>query len=222
MRAIVIGFVVATSSCGSRTGLYPDEDGSAVEDASLLDHVDEWGFRDDASDGGMDSAPDVIPVGCNPVLCKGCCNGDECLIGEQQKNFCGANGDACEVCAKGDTCKNGTCFHQQANCGPMNCTGCCLFQGTACATGTHSFACGHGGEPCSLCLPSEGNQCMPLNNGGGTCSNIAPCAPSNCMGCCYGQVCATGTQDFACGSSGLTCEDCVGQERHCKAGTCQK
>ncbi len=45
------------------------------------------------------------------------------------------------------------------------------------------------------------------------------CGPISCAsGCCYGNVCAIGTQDIACGSMGHACLDCTAQTFG--AGTC--
>jgi hypothetical protein len=53
--------------------------------------------------------------------------------------------------------------------------------------------------------------------GGGACN------PSNCPGCCVGDICAIGTQDTACGVGGGVCSNCANQApaRVCETGTCQ-
>jgi hypothetical protein len=38
----------------------------------------------------------------------------------------------------------------------------------------------------------------------------AQCDPMRCAtGCCYGDICAQGTQDIACGIKGVACVDCT-------------
>jgi hypothetical protein len=43
-------------------------------------------------------------------------------------------------------------------------------------------------------------------------SGALTCAATNCTGCCSNGVCLAGNTAAACGSSGLTCETCVGNE----------
>lgn len=47
-----------------------------------------------------------------------------------------------------------------------------------------------------------------------------PCSPSNCTGCCAGDVCQPGSLDTACGVSGLSCSDCSASNQMCLAGSC--
>jgi hypothetical protein len=82
--------------------------------------------------------------------------------------------------------------------------GCCLPDNT-CLTSPTADACGGGGELCVSCATGETCQA-------GACVRSQPgCGPSNCAGCCLdASTCATtGRSDFACGSGGGSCEQCV-------------
>lgn len=53
------------------------------------------------------------------------------------------------------------------------------------------------------------------DNPGGT-PQKERCAASNCAGCCFNNVCQTGTSTSACGKAGATCQAC-GAVQVCKA-----
>ena len=46
---------------------------------------------------------------CNATTCDGCCNGDECLLGNTS-SACGTKGAICDVCDIGQACVSGRCF----------------------------------------------------------------------------------------------------------------
>jgi hypothetical protein len=199
---------IAATACG-RSSLDEDEpDGardSAYEDVSLD------GTELDGSsglDGALDGSTGVDGGTPNPCGAGYCMSNGKCV--PNGNDTCGNFGDLCESCDvdAGYFCK-GSCYRPQPNCDQDNCHGCCA--STAyCATGVHDIACGHNGLPCDRCVPSEGTgQCVPRANGGGTCINDAGCGPSNCNGCCVGNICAVGTQEFACGKDGVACENCT-------------
>jgi hypothetical protein len=49
----------------------------------------------------------------------------------------------------------------------------------------------------------------------------ATCGASSCAtGCCVGDLCVQGTQDIACGSGGIGCQDCTQNGRTCLGRTC--
>jgi len=85
-------------------------------------------------------------VPCGPNSCRGCCNGDECVVGSAS-TACGANGEACTACAAGLSCSNHKCI--DASCQATCTTGCCTAAG--CQPGTAANACGSGGEGCVDC-----------------------------------------------------------------------
>lgn len=192
---------------------------------------------DDATDTSTDATDGSVLV-CGPSSCGidgksgGCCWKGECVpaLDLPARNLCGKNGEQCAECtgkysydADVGGCFFGTCAYRQANCGPANCDGCCIggpINGF-CAVGTFGVACGRGGQPCSRCYLSEGTgECVPQADGGGLCLGKPPCSATTCKGCCFGSVCAMGTQDFACGVNGNACRDCVFMEQKCSGGQC--
>jgi hypothetical protein len=60
---------------------------------------------------------------------------------------------------------------------------------------------------------------IPIGDGGGS---IEPeCDPTRCStGCCYGNICAQGTQNIACGSNGFACSDCSSFGEICSNRIC--
>lgn len=186
-------------------------------DASVKDAV-----SDDSTP--IDGSIDVV-VACGVQNCGGCCSLDgACHMGPNNDGdeFCGAHGEPCEKCdvdAGFHGCKSGTCLRFGQPCSPTNCSGCCF--GGICASGSHDNACGAKGEACALCAPDKGETCTALPDGGGTCG-AAVCSAKTCSGCCLGNVCAVGSQDFACGAGGAECQDCVFFGKSCKAHQCAK
>ncbi len=85
------------------------------------------------------------------------------------------------------------------------CGGCCL--GSLCILGLTQAECGRGAEACHAC--TGGDQCV-ANGTGGACvmPEAGACGPSNCPGCCEGNVCAMGNQVIACGTGGAECINC--------------
>ena len=67
---------------------------------------------------------------------------------------------------------------------------------------------GCGGEDST---PPPGN-----NNPNGNTNPTQTCGASNCAGCCFNNVCQTGTAASACGKAGATCGTC-GAAQVCKA-----
>lgn len=174
-------------------------------------------------DGGItDGAPTPSPdAGCGPSTCAaGCCNAQgQCVTPTDQE--CGFFGEACTSCGANGHCKGG-CIYPTANCGPENCAGCCAGP-SWCADGIHGVLCGHGGEPCVRCNAVDGTgTCEPDPGGGagGMCVQPITCGPGNCNGCCYGNVCAQGNQDIACGSGGNMCVVCTNSNGTCINNRC--
>lgn len=228
----VFALVFGGVAC-SRTALEVEEDGHG-EDAAVRDGDADGTDSTAGTDTGADVSADTpVPV-CGPATCGppeagvGCCWKGECVpyLDYPMRNLCGNQGEPCEECTGkyaydggGGGCWFGTCGYQQPNCGPANCDGCC--SGWLCAVGTFGVACGSGGQPCSRCYEAEGTgRCVAQPDGGGHCENKPPCSPKTCSGCCYGDVCAAGNQDFACGAGGNTCQDCVFLAQKCASGKC--
>lgn len=227
--------LLGTGACG-RSSLDYDDDYGARADATSDDVTTDSG-RDGAEDarpedGETRDVADEIAVVCGPASCtSGCCLKGECIPPLQQtsRHLCGNHGETCEECTGefspdgGTGCRFGaTCVREQPQCGPANCNGCCLTT-SICTSGIHGSACGRGGQPCSRCIPTEGTgTCVAQPNGGGLCQDNPPCSVATCTGCCWGDICATGTQAFACGTKGQQCLNCVLIGQQCTSGLCTK
>jgi len=236
----VLGLAV---SCGGSTGLgtRSEEAGAALDSSTKGDATSEGrdaigGFTDDGPsvDGGtipsfFDTGANFLVDGpppsgffpdaaCGPANCpKGCCNGDGFCVAPPSAQFCGGQGNVCTSCgALGQCLGTAGCARPQSNCGPSNCPGCCA--GSDCVTGTFGIQCGSAGALCTVCRSDE--QCRPLfYDAGGYCQANSTCGPSNCTGCCVGDVCAQGNQNGACGWGGTACALC-GSSSTCVTGVC--
>lgn len=220
-------------ACGGRTELDLLDQGSPPGGADASSAEDATGDRSNASDASLafdgprhDDAsvvdaripPDAggPPSNCNSTTCpQGCCSADGTCVESDALNACGSGGEACEVCPPGDFCKGG-CFHWQTDCSAANCAGCCSLG--LCSMGSSNYACGRGGGGCQRCVPSEGTgQCEPQTGGGGLCNGVVSCDPTNCPGCCVGNVCMDGVTNSQCGHGGMACQACGSLE--CRPGT---
>lgn len=126
-------------------------------------------------------------------------------------------------------CSDGT-GSAPSTCGPRYCAGCC--SDGVCQPGNVSSACGVGGAACvdcqgQGCQPQTGicaGACVPnctakCAGEGDGCGGI--CSTNSCQGCCQGSQCLDGTNDFACGTAGQACRDCVLSGQTCSmAGAC--
>ncbi len=149
---------------------------------------------------------------CGTGNCAGCCVAGICVAGTEPGE-CGTGGLACQVCIAGLDCQGGTCVPSTTSCGPGNCPdGCC--DGNLCRSGRDSFACGTGGDSCTVC---EGSQAC-LNGG---CSEVGALCASSCDGCCVGNQCMAGTTPDACGRGGQACRTCRTEEFCNGSGQCQ-
>ncbi len=103
-------------------------------------------------------------------------------------------------------------YFPDALCGPSTCPeGCCSSIGE-CIWPESNSACGDHGEPCVACV-GEGSYCA----GFGCATTQWTCGPSNCGGCCIGNVssgdepntqCFPGTEGEFCGHGGAGCGIC--------------
>jgi hypothetical protein len=162
---------------------------------------------------------------CGLSNCPGCCEGfDICATGLNDVE-CGQNGQQCQRCVPSEG--TGRCVPQArggglcnaiVSCNPANCGGCC--EGNVCVIGVNQDHCGNNGAPCGTC--PAGTECVSAARGtGGGCANVGSCDPSNCVGCCSGNVCAYGNQDVACGAGGAVCSDCTSRGAKCVSGNCE-
>ena len=203
--SIVTAIAIAFVACGSRTSLPTDLASQPLEDASVDaadDHVD----ADAASDAhdALEDAPVCIkPVTCGPRTCPdGCCAGATCIRGDEAAR-CGANGEACADCVRGqyDGCDptRHACVKKVDSC--SRCGGCCD-QALRCFAPNSSAACGNGSASCGPC--AQGKLCV----GNGIC--LSPCGIDTCpSGCCQNGDCVLGTADERCGGFGEGCRDCT-------------
>jgi hypothetical protein len=167
--------------------------------------------------------------GCGPSTCTGCCMPDGSCdtaanspsIKAPPAGYCGSHGEQCIYCNQ--FCLQGGCGAPVGNCSASNCDGCCVGNGI-CADGKHDTACGHGGIMCEGCNPtSGGGHCIlePSGSGGHCQFAPKPCDQNSCPnGCCAGNICAQGTQDIACGTTGGVCVDCTTTGTTCLVGRC--
>ena len=82
-----------------------------------------------------------------------------------------------------------------------------------CQVGDSAFACGAGGNVCTMCM--QGQQCV-----NGACVT-GMCAPGTCNGCCTNNFCITAQamSAFTCGKGGAACSAC-GMGQSCINGAC--
>ncbi len=164
----------------------------------------------------------VPPGGCGYATCSGCCDGNGACHQGSDTSACGGQGEQCRTCNQ--LCVDGICLNLASGCGPSNCTGCCLGN-DVCTDGLHAGACGSGGMQCESCNPATGGGKCAANAAGtgGACSFpiSAACNATICpTGCCVGDLCVVGSQDVACGSGGIGCQDCTQNGRTCIGRTC--
>jgi hypothetical protein len=157
---------------------------------------------------------------CNAQNCRGCCVGNQCLQGINDR-ACGRNGGQCSDCrSQGQTCASsppagGQCQGAPA-CNAGTCpNGCCV--GNMCVPGTDNALCGRGGATCRSCAP--GTTCDGVSR---ACVAAPRCGPGNCAGCCVGDTCVNpGNGDTSCGLGGAACANCTGMGQVCSAGKCE-
>lgn len=175
---------------------------------------------------------------CGSMTCaSGCCAsspvGSVCVPPSNQNvNYCGTGGQACQMCFLNEQCVNGACKNGgagggggSATCSALNCNGCCA--GNICIPNNFQTPtnCGFAGQACVACAP--GNICQSgvcttggvgggAGGGGGT-----TCGLGSCAGCCTMGMCV-GLQFqnvFTCGNGGAMCSACaIGA--NCINGTC--
>ena len=150
---------------------------------------------------------------CDAATCpSGCCSNGVCFDGHSVA-ACGTAGQQCQACSSNEFCDGKSCLGGTP-CTPQNCAGCCS-GGNTCLAGNDSQWCGHGGYACQNCSLFR-QACV-----NGACVIPVACTATTCKGCCYGNICAEGDQDFLCGEAGAQCLDCRSQGRVCLAGSCR-
>jgi hypothetical protein len=92
------------------------------------------------------------------------------------------------------------------------CDGCCL--NGECQAGDTVAACGSEGAACKAC--QDGWECV---NGGCIDTSVSDCA-ADCPGCCAGDACLPGDENYACGTAGDQCVECS-PGFACEAGICK-
>jgi hypothetical protein len=146
---------------------------------------------------------------CNPSNCKGCCNGNACVPGNDN-GACGIGGVACANCTvQNEVCNGaGQCVNIPPKCGPFNCAnGCC--HGNTCVPGSSDNQCGNGGALCQDCTQNgdvcQKPHCVPPH-----------CDSNNCPGCCDQNLkCQPGFLNTQCGQFGASCQNCTQQKSFC-------
>lgn len=222
---------VSSRSCGSTKCDATNCDGCCVGDRCLPGDVasacGSKGARCDSCASGQLCQPIRGGGGrcdgtstCGPENCTGCCDAAGQCVSGNDTTACGKQGQACEPCGFGEVCvpdgqpSAGTC-RPQPTCGPATCPGCCV--GNQCVVSTTPLACGTNGQACKTCGPNQACDAF------GNCVAGSECNPATCAGCCVGDICAVGTQQNACGSDGMLCQNCANQipPRVCQSGSCQ-
>jgi len=94
---------------------------------------------------------DLFAPACGPITCAGCCSSSGC-VEVSSASACGQGGAACQVCATGALCENGSCVTKK--CDSTWCKGCCDGDGS-CQAGTSDEVCGTGAESCVTCKSEE-------------------------------------------------------------------
>lgn len=148
---------------------------------------------------------------CDPSTCNGCCVEGVCVDGFAD-DACGSGGIACETCFEGESCDGGRCYEADSECGLTSCDGCC--SAGVCLAGTDESACGAVGSACRSC--AVGTMC---NENGRCVTDVRPCGPDTCDGCCLEGVCVSGKVVGACGVGGDACEVCAAGQ-HCSESGC--
>ncbi len=178
------------------------------------------------------------------ACCKGCWDGDGCLLGTHA-TACGPPGGLCKDCTSecrtGSTCSAGACSDPAKPDGTACasgtgkcisgacCTG-CLSQ-NLCQSGTSPSNCGVGATSCTSC-PAPVAECKKAVCQAGKCgigdaSDGASCSGGKCLngscckGCISGSSCLSGSSSAACGKGGVNCASCPPATPTCSAtGTC--
>jgi hypothetical protein len=204
----------ASASPSADTSVSTDGLRSAELDATVGPSVD----GGDGETSGGSCGPFTCPNGC--CLSDGVCFQPTIAVAADGSAAtdvpCGSNGEACMTCPPGYSCNGSVCKRELAqNCSQATCSGCCVHAGAGsvsldCFEGNQDHACGSGGGECQSCTPLEnGGHCVTDSMGSGHCVGVGQCDPTNCAGCCSGNLCVEGSQDIACGNDGVACQNCA-------------
>lgn len=143
-------------------------DGGASTCAGSGAERDPFASQSCAADAGMggdagagddaDTEDDVGSGLCGPSNCAGCCDGDRCLVGDDD-DACGTSGRACLKCESPQMCGGGFCTNP-GSCA-ATCAGCCV--GETCMRGNVNDSCGYAGFACQAC--PDYARCDPFSAG---------------------------------------------------------
>jgi hypothetical protein len=153
------------------------------------------------------------PPTCDRSTCTGCCDAaGECVSGTS-RNFCGAGGVQCGVCATSTRCRAGACVDipdaGPVDAGPMlqACTTGCRDSAQDCQPGNLPEACGADAGACVQCAPQQ--RC-----------EFGRCTSAACRGCIEPLgACRPGNENFACGADAGLCLACTAGQT-CRSGSC--
>lgn len=155
-------------------------------------------------------------VSCGPANCGGCCDQfGSCRTGTDD-SACGVAGGACSECDQfGESCDPSSRTCAPTTCDASSCPFGCCQNGVCIDTFPGDSLCGLGGGQCQTC--TNGQIC----DGAGTCIDNSACGFASCpTGCCVNDICAVGTQNTACGSSGAQCQNCTNLGETCQGQAC--
>lgn len=143
---------------------------------------------------------------CDARTCpNGCCDVNGVCRAGDGPSACGIGGNICLRCGPSRVCEEGTCTLPL---GPVGGAG----------TDPEDAGMSYGDGGATTGREDAGDGGRPRD--AGVCIDPEPsCSPTNCAGCCSGDVCVAGHYDFACGSGGSECAICTMQSR-CSGGGC--
>ena len=155
----------------------------------------------------------VIATGCGGTACK--VYGDPCY---STAECCGGSVIAPLVCGSTASNPDWTCnFGDATTCG--NWMSCSKGSWKACSTTTSSYYESSDGTRFQCASRADCNDA--INKIIAWCGDDG-CGPSNCAGCCSGNVCLAGTFEIRCGKNGVACRDCSNSiNRVCYDGICR-
>lgn len=179
------------------------------------------------------------PAVCDSKSCAGCCSANECHVGSGS-DFCGTGGLSCSSCAIDQICRVGVCLTSSippVDAGTRDAGGTSFDAGVADAGGEEvdagvvdsgvtaidSGVVDSGVVEVDSGVADSGVADSGVADSGTTVVDAGPgpsCSPSNCDGCCNGNVCQRGDSTTMCGAHGNACIQC-GDGLICSDGSCK-